>query len=212
MEIYPHLLWQLLFSSFLGGVLLGALYDGIRLSRVLFGVCHYVDISPRFQVRSPFPVKCRAVRKRGTFWQDAFFALQDLGFCLSAGILVTILLFYGNDGGFRGFVIPGIAAGFLLYYVTLGALLIRCSEYLIYALKTAVLYAVFYITRPFLLLARLIIDLWKRVYCAVSEKMHCVRLGRYDAAKRKQLLKMSDSGFVGLSWNENGEHQIYTSK
>ncbi len=198
MEISPYLLWRLLLNSFLGGALLGAIYDTIRLFRVLFGVCHYADILPKWQVPMPF-ITYKKEKKHSMLFVNIFLAIQDVCFCFLAGILIAILLFYGNNGNFRGFVLLGLSAGFLLYYVTLGQLLIRISEYIILAIKIAILYTVFYVTRPILFLAHKI----KRVHAMILEKVFMQRLRRYDAFKREQLLKLSDIGFVGLDWKEN---------
>ncbi len=207
METNPYLLWQLLVSSFFGGVLLGAVYDTMRLSRVLFGVCHYVDISLNRNIRSPFS-KQLPNRKASPIFAAFLLTLQDILFCLLAGILIAILLFYGNNGNFRGFVLFGILAGFLLYYVTIGKLLIRVSEYVIFAVKVAALYAAYYVTRPILLILRVA----KKMYVAIWGRFCMYRIRRFDAAKREMLLKLSDMGFVGALWNGNGKHQIYTSK
>ena len=212
MEIYPEVLWRLLWYSFFGGVLLGALYDTLRLSRVLLGVCHYVDISPKMRVPSPFRERARSPRKRSAVFREVLLALEDLGFCLAAGAVMMLLLFYGNDGGFRGFVLLGLLAGFLLYYATLGALVVRVSEHLVFWLKTAILYAVFYITRPFLFLFRLVRNAVRRAYGSVSRRVILRRLRRYDEKKRKELFAMSEQGFVGLEWKENGNDQTYRRK
>ncbi len=207
METNPYLLWQLLLRSFLGGILLGAIYDTMRLSRVLFGVCHYADIALKWNFPLPFANRLPN-KKASPVLVMIFLSVQDILFCFSAGILIAILLFDGNNGGFRGFVLLGLLAGFLLYYVTLGKLLIRISEYIIFAVKLAVLYAVFYITKPILFLAKRIANAYKEM----AGRFLMYRLRRYDIAKREQLLKLSDMGFVGLQWKENGKNQIYTSK
>lgn len=188
--------------------MLGALYDTLRLTRVLLGVCHYADFSKRSSVPCPFPKRRTRSRKRPAVFRDVLLVMQDLLFCLAAGAVVMILLFYGNDGGFRGFVLLGLVSGFLLYYATIGALVVRASEYLIFWLKTAVLYAVFYLTRPAVFLARLLRRGAKRLF----ERTMLWRLRRYDAKKKKNLLEMSEKGFVGLDWIENGSHQTYRSK
>ncbi len=199
METSPYLLWNLLLNAFLGGVLLGAIYDTMRLSRVFLGVCHYTDISPGWKACSPFAKKI-SNKKIPPVFATVLFVIQDFCFCLSAGILIAILLFYGNNGNFRGFVPLGLLAGFLLYYVTIGKLLIKVSEYVIFTIKIAVLYVIFYLTRPLLLLAHLL-GTW---YSAIWERLFMRKLRRYDAAKRDMLLNLSDIGFVGVDWKENG--------
>lgn len=211
MEIYPHLLWRLLLYSFFSGMLLGAVYDTLRLSRVLLGVCHYIDVAPVNYVPSPFPRRDVPPRKRSKVLREALLVLEDLAFCLVAGALVMILLFYGNDGGFRGFVLLGLLAGFLVYYATLGALVVRASEFLIFWLKVAVLYAVYYITRPFVIAARFLWKSTKKVCEKAAHKLRARRIRRYDAGKRKELLELSEKGFVGLNWKENGNDQTYRS-
>lgn len=207
MEIYPQLLWRLLLYSFLSGLLLGALYDTLRLTRVLLGVCHYTDIACSACVVSPFRKRERT-RKRPSLFRGILVAVQDLLFCFAVGALMMILLFYGNDGGFRGFVLLGLASGFLLYYATVGAFVVRVSEYVVFWLKTAMLYGVFYLTRPVVILACLLRRSAKRS----CERLMLWRLQCYNEKKKKKLLEMSDAGFIGSDRIENGNYQTYRSK
>ena len=117
-------------------------------------------------------------------------------FCLIFGVALALLMFSHNDGEFRGFAVIGAAVGFAAYYFTVGKWVICASEYVVFAIKTLILYAVYYVTLPFLSLARFlgkrIGKLVRRVVDAAREK----RIARYHTAERERLLSKAQGGFL----------------
>lgn len=196
MEIYPSALWRLLLASFLLGVGMGALYDCIRIQRVLFGICRYTKAAnaPAF---CPTFLKVRNKRAgKGKEIIKAFFlVLQDVVFCLAAGILVSILLFYRNDGVFRGFVLIGAALGFVAYYFTVGRLVISASEYIVFAIRTAFLYVVYYVSLPFIRLGRFSVErIGGAIQRAREKRLERIRAS-YHARVCREMLALSEKGF-----------------
>ena len=97
------------------GALLGALYDLVRLFRVLFAVT----------VRSPFG------KKGARRWFDyAFVALGDLFFFVAAAAVMCAFFFLTGDGRMRWYGLCGAALGFFCYYQTVGRLLMTATEWL----------------------------------------------------------------------------------
>lgn len=84
----------LLFASLLLGLKLMAVYDGLRVFRML--VPH------------------------GLGWTG----LEDMLYWLYAGISVFLLLLEQNDGILRGYAILGVLAGMLLYHMTISRILL----------------------------------------------------------------------------------------
>lgn len=196
MEIYPSALWRLLLASFLLGVGMGTLYDCIRIQRVLFGICRYTKAAnaPAF---CPTFLKVRKKRagKGKEIIKASFLVLQDIVFCLAAGILVSILLFYRNDGVFRGFVLIGAALGFVTYYFTVGRLVISASEYIVFAIRTAFLYAVYYVSLPFIRLGRFSVErIGGAIQRAREKRLERIRAS-YHARVCREMLALSEKGF-----------------
>ena len=196
MEIYPSALWRLLLASFLLGVGMGVLYDCIRIQRVLFGICRYTKAAnaPAF-----CPTFLKVQKKRAGKGKEiikaSFLVLQDVVFCLAAGILVSILLFYRNDGVFRGFVLIGAALGFVAYYFTVGRLVISASEYIVFAIRTAFLYVVYYVSLPFIRLGRFSVErVGGAIQRAREKRLERIRAS-YHARVCREMLALSEKGF-----------------
>ena len=156
MGIDPALLFRLLAVSLLAGVAMGVLYDVLRIGRVMLGMSRYTEAAdaPLFCPKFYKP-RCKKSGKGVSHaFKNVLLILQDFFFCLTAGVVIALLLFSHNNGEFRGFVFLGLVVGFTVYYFTVGRLVIRASEYVVFALKTLFLYAVYYLTLPFITFGR----------------------------------------------------------
>lgn len=129
---------SLLYAAALGAAL-AAVYDLVRLLRVLF--C--VDVRFPFGDGRPLPL-CRYL----------FAALGDLFFFAVASASVCAFFFLTGDGRVRGYGLFGTAVGFLLYYYTVGALCIRVYERSAAFVRSAVRTAARYTVLPFVFCAR----------------------------------------------------------
>ena len=113
MQVQPIALFRLLMSSLAVGIALGVLYDVLRIGRVLIGMNHYTSAAtvpafcPKFCKRRERKSKPRLVM----ILFNILLVTQDIVFCLTAGAAAAVLLFYHNNGEFRGFVIIAILAG-----------------------------------------------------------------------------------------------------
>lgn len=111
----------LLVRSLTSGMLLGLTYDAVRAFKMLLGV-DYGDSAKKERKRS-----VEAFLFAVTF-------VSDLIFFTSAGC-VAIFLAYADGGFFRGLILLGMVSGFLLYYFTLGRLVLALDRRLISLFK-----------------------------------------------------------------------------
>ncbi len=204
MEVYPSALWRLLLASLLFGSGIGVLYDCIRIQRVLLGISRYTK-AENVPVFCPSFLKMRKKRagKGKKIAKFVCLVLQDILFCLSVGILLSILLFYRNDGVFRGFVLIGAAVGFAAYYFTVGRLVIGASEYIVFALRTAFLYLVYYVSLPFIALGRFLLARIGGAVKRIREKRQERVQKQYHAKVCHEMLALSSQGFLKNGWTEN---------
>lgn len=114
-----------LLCAFLWGVGLGIFYDVIRAFRMLCGVS-YGDVTERK----------KHIAARIFEYLTIFFT--DIIFWLVSGVLSILLIYRMGGGIFRGITYIGLAAGFALYYFTLGNVVLKCSRFLVRFLKKAV--------------------------------------------------------------------------
>ena len=112
MEVSQFALARMLLCSFLGGVVLGLLYEILALPRIL--LCGefspvvrtlYRNISqyPRFYTRRNIETsqRCTPDTKRRALLPLLLRIPSDLIFCLLAALLLLIILYATNDGEFR---------------------------------------------------------------------------------------------------------------
>lgn len=205
MEIYPELLFRLLLASLLFGAGIGVLYDLIRIQRVMLGMSRYTAAAsaPVFCPKFAIPKIRKAPRKISRVLKHALLIAQDLFFCVTVGILLSVLLFYRNNGEFRGFVLVGVLLGFAVYYFTVGRLVIHASEYVVFALKTAVLYAVYYVSFPFIAAGRFLITKISRLVRRCRDRRYEKVVRRYHLAKSRELLTAAQDGFLEKGWEAN---------
>ena len=153
MEISQGALALLYWYALLLGVGLGALYDVLRITRIFLGM-HYSRraVSRIRRVRLPLIGQPKRRRMRRSLGVVVFF--EDLFFSLSAGISVILLFYLVNQGRVRPPVILAVGAGFLLYRVTLGRLVMTASELIAFVIGTAVRYLIFFVLYPFRVLIK----------------------------------------------------------
>ena len=79
-----------------------------------------------------FPLKCLRVKKttRKIEIEDIFVFFEDVLFAFICAVTVCIFIYYMNAGRFRGIVLVGCALGFVVYYNTIGKLVLRLSVFL----------------------------------------------------------------------------------
>ena len=141
MEISPILLAKLLLYSLIWGGTVGVFYDVNRIFRVLLGVRYSKKhFDSLYSLRLPFSkkeisLKNAADKTGGRFIKGATEFLGDFLSVTVAALGVVVLNYSYNDGRFRIFTVIGTLVGFLLYYFTLGRLVMLVCEPLAFLIK-----------------------------------------------------------------------------
>lgn len=121
-DISQDTLLRLLVRAFLCGVALGLVYEVIRAFKMLCGVDYnYVARIPKRKIRAIF--------------EFCLTFLCDIFFWLLAGIVSIILMYHTGQGFFRGMTYLGLASGFLLYYISLGRLMLKLNAKIVRFIK-----------------------------------------------------------------------------
>ncbi len=124
---------ELLFCSILCGAAFGGIYDVIRAFRMLCGVRY-----------DKCEEKCSTGRSVLIYTVTL---ITDLLFWVCAGC-AAILLMYSSGGVFRGMTFTGMMGGFLLYYFTLGRLILNLNRKLISFFKKLIWRFVILMRKP----------------------------------------------------------------
>ena len=202
----------LLGYSFLVGILLGALYDAIRLIRTFFGLGRDYRDSPVIAAIDPPLIGKRNKRERGKTTKAAVTSavfVFDMLYMLAATAVTVIFVYHAYSGTPRGFALLGEAVGFILYMKTVGRLTARAASYIFFAVDTALRYIVFLTVTPIkfiaVRLARAAKKLWRatvvRAVRGAAANVSSARAERYTKNRLEKTLSAIASS-VGESGTE----------
>lgn len=146
MEISQLSFVLLAIYSFLFGILLGVAYDVIRIQRVLLGV-EYKTGKRRINYRDiELPIiKKKAYLKHKNISKgilNVYIALGDILFVTLCGVMTVLVAYAYNSGRIRAVILICLITGFVIYYFTVGKIVMRLSELIAFLLRSAILYMV----------------------------------------------------------------------
>ncbi len=201
MKISPLMLSALLLFSFVFGAFIGVLNDTNRIVRVFFGARYSdrnFDRLRRFtqtkmvkmgNERKGFSVSSRMF--------DVLVFLQDMLLMCVSGVGIVILNYYFNDGRFRFFTVAAALAGFLLYYFTVGKLIMLISEPITLILRFVMYYALKCIAFPFVFVYKLLCGAICKILFVSKKKIAKRQNLRYNIKKRNEYEQLASIAFVG---------------
>lgn len=188
MEISQSLLGLMYVWAVLAGVAWGVSYDVLRLSRVVFG------LSGRMTRAARWKRTCRSV---------VLFS-QDVLFGLIGGMTLVLLLYYTNDGQFRGLAVIGMISGFFVYHHTLGRLIRLCTDWLVAQIKRLIRWIGRCLCWPFRFLYRVYCRTVGKRLAAAREKRRRIRDEARTLRLSEQYVQQASCGFGlgGADMNE----------
>ena len=211
MAISPILLLWLLVSSFLFGAAVGALNDVFRLSRVLLGVRYSARRWEKLY-RTPLPFLKRSLRSPSDtpvarrLLPILIFA-QDVLLFVFAGVGTAVLNYYFNHGRFRFYTVLAVLAGFLLYYLTVGKLVMLLSEPIAFFVRACVCLTVFLIFRPFVIFFEFLGKSIKKIGENIQKTIANRRKKVYNIGKRKEVMRQAKQGFLEIANDQRAKKQ-----
>ena len=131
--------------SFCFGAILGALYDIMRITRILLGAERGTD-EHRAHLRGiklPIINKSAYPKKRTRVVDsllNVYTAIGDIAFVAMSGMIVVMIAYAYNNGRIRMVIFIGLLSGFLLYYYGVGKLTMKVSELVAFAIRSAAVY------------------------------------------------------------------------
>ncbi len=205
MAISPiRMMWLLVFS--LGfGAFCGLLNDVNRLIRIMLGIKY---VSKRFEgLRSiKLPVigamsKEKKERRGEKLLTGTLIFLQDTFLFFFAGIGTVIINYYFNDGRLRIYAPMALLIGFLIYYFTVGKLVIAYSDVLVFLFRAffAIFLAVFYI--PIRSFVEFLVKIFKKIVKKLNKTIAKRQKKVYNNKKESSVLSNSKHGFIKLPKN-----------
>ncbi len=200
MEISMNALALSLVWALVVGICLGAVYDVIRIQRIFLGVTYGNGGAAKLgEVKLPLISKYKFARPRDKKQKNKSLSkialniiifIGDLIFCFFSSLVCVVFIYHTNDGKARWIVFFGFALGFLAYYFSLGKLVMFFSQYIVFAIRSAVKYLVFFTVVP---VRYVLAALWR----IVSRIHYKVRAKRYTRSETKKIMDASKIGFIG---------------
>jgi len=199
MEISPYYLFLLLLHSFFFGGFLGVLNDVNRIVRVFFGVSYsqksfrslYARDLPI--IRRPLVLREQGIVKKGALSVLIFF--QDLLLMTVGGVGTVLLQYEYNSGRFRFFCLPALIFGFLLYYFTVGKLVMLLSEGIVFIIRATVLILGSCILSPFVKIFRFFVKKLKKITKKIQILIAKITKKLYNKRKKQEWLHKAEKGF-----------------
>ena len=199
MEISPIMMAWLLLYSVVFGIAVGAFYDANRIVRVFIGIRYSKKgFEGLYRMRLPIVNKPVSLKCSGRFKviKGVVIFLGDLITLLFGTIGIIILNYSYNSGSFRMFTLIGTVVGFLVYYNTLGRLVMLFSEGLAICIKYAITSLFVIIGYPLLKIGEIIVIFIKKIAFLYSFTLEKRREKLYNVKEEVYLLKMSKNGFL----------------
>ena len=159
MEIDPYLQFRLFLAAFGAGVMAGALWELLTVSRILLGAYRAPDrLRALYEKRLPLlsrSVRFDADKSLRRAWRAVLVGVGDLFFCLSFCALVILVLYLFNNGKFR-ILVPVLAlGGFALFRFVSTRLFAGAVAYFAFGVAAVRLYLLALFQLPFKGLFRL---------------------------------------------------------
>ena len=201
-RIDPERLMGMLLWGVVCGAGMGLVWDVIRITRVLLGVKYPSRRVGRLYER-PLPLLHKPVPRpmaAEMLWQRILrgvaILLEDIFFGILWGIVMTLLIYFTNDGIPRAMAPIGMLSGFILYYGTIGRLVLMMIERIVFVLRAAGCYAVAGLLFP----PRLMIRLWRLTLGAYLKKtaarLHLKRAESYHKRMLGGLRASAEHGWL----------------
>ena len=148
------------FSSFIGGVLMGIIFDFFRI--------------------------IRKIKKHG----DILTAIEDILFWIISSVLVFFIVLYFNSGEIRWYIFVALVIGSVLYYLTISSFLRKIVLWIISFLIKIIKFLIKSITFPFIFilkpLKKPILILFKKI--KLTSRRICFKI-KSDCSVFKKNLK-----------------------
>ena len=209
-RIDPHRLLGMLLWGIVCGAGLGLLWDVFRITRVFLGVTYAsrgvgrLYEKPLPLLRRPVPSAAHAAGRLRIFARETVIFLEDVLFGVMWGVVMTLLIYFTNDGIFRAMAPVGMLCGFLAYYHTIGRLVLTLSQYIVFILRVARCYAIAAILLP----PRLLIRLWQKTLGAfLKRKIALARVRRAEQVHHKILRELTARAERGWLAEEAGKYK-----
>ena len=161
MTISQSLYGVVTFYSVIIGVVLGVIYDVFRIQRITM--------------------------ERDNIIENIIIFAEDIIFAVISAVIIVLLMYHLNHGRIRWFAPVGAGIGFVIYYNTVGRIVIICSEKIIKFINK-------FFIRPVVIIIKFVSGIIYNRFIIIRNKL-------YTKKYISMVLKQAAKGFI---WCKNG--------
>ena len=183
--------------AILCGIVCGGIYDLFRLLRVCFGINRYSVLGRKlYSFRFPLIGEIRRP-DTGNIVRWAQFLIVfagDVLYAILVGCIFSVFLYVAASGCFRWFYLFFACVGFLVYFFTIGKVVMSVSDVLICILRIGFRYALYFSLLPFRFLLKMwrasLLVLFRRIVQPIRKRAYVARCRRYTLQLKKNLYRL----------------------
>ena len=203
MGISPILLFKLLVSAFLWGIVVGIFNDLNRISRALLFTDAITDKGQRYYeielpiIKSSLKSKLKLdAKKRNNLLYNGLLALQDFVLVLVYFMGLVFLNYELNKGDFRTFTVVFSLVGAVLYYFTVGKLVFNLSELICFVIRAMAVIGFYVFFTPIMYILTKMRRFFENIYIFFQNAIAKNIKKRYNKYKEKNLIRKSIHAFL----------------
>ncbi len=144
--------WHQLLLPFLSlafGLIAGVLYDVVRIFRCCLGI-KYTQSAPKWlsKIKLPLLSSSNKEKRMGAIKENIIMGITDILYFLILTVLMCIFVYAVNNGKIRWYIYVFSLLGFLIYYFTVGKLVIKVSSVASFIIRSMFSYIVLFLFAP----------------------------------------------------------------
>ena len=201
------MLTYLLLAAFGFGMALGVVLDLFRLSRVLLGA-RGTSVAMQARYATPIPLLGRPLKVWGKsrlcrLLLPVVLFVEDLCWFLIAASGTAVLHYWLNSGRFRFFTVTAMGLGCWLYCGTVGRLVMRLSEEIVFWVRAACALLLALILRPLLKMVAFLGGIVEKSVKKLQNTLAKKRKMLYNKRMRKWALIQARQGFLKIAYKKS---------
>lgn len=171
MEFFIEKQLLIVLNSVILGLIFGAIYDIIRISHIMCAIASYSGENRGMR-------SCKAA--------FLIFAAGDLVYVIVVSVMLSFFVYWQNNGVIRSFIVFPCIAGFAVYHVTIGKLVMYFSEAVVRFIRLVFRYTV---AIPVMFLLKIVRKTVRLIYSVTIGKLVFALGEKYDSHRTDLFLK-----------------------
>jgi len=151
-------------SSVILGLISGLIYDIVRIARCILGI----------RYEKALPSGLRSGKGVNKIYESVIIGFTDVAYFIIVSVIVSVFVYFINSGRIRWYIYFFAVIGFIIYYFTVGRIVISLSSIIAYGIRRV--FCIFLVClyepfKPIIKLPRLLISKSQSLYKSKKKAM-----------------------------------------